>query len=89
VFETYAQAAIRKVAQNQTLLDKIRSGGQPWLAVQAAPAKAVPDVIGDRVQEAYRLVTRCLDEVFGKGKWKTERRPKRSGEGTTAWIVLQ
>jgi hypothetical protein len=89
VFETYAQAAIRKVAQNKYLLDKIKSGGKPWMAVQDALAKALPDVIEDRTQEAYRLVTRCLDEVFGKGKWKTERRQKRSGDGTTAWIVLQ
>jgi hypothetical protein len=89
VFETYVQAAIRKVAQDQPLLDKIRSGGQPWMAVQDALVKALPDVIEDRVQEAYRLVTRCLDEVFGTGKWKTERRQRKSGDGTTAWIVLK
>jgi hypothetical protein len=88
VFETYAQGAIRQVAQNQALLDKIRNEGQPWMAVQDALMKALPDVIEDRRQEAYRLVTRFLNEVFGKGKWKTERRQKKHSDGTTAWILV-
>jgi hypothetical protein len=90
VFETYAQAAIRKVAQNQVLLRKIREGGETWVNVRNALALALPDVIENRNDEAQRLVPRCLDEVFGKGKWVKERRPSKSRPGeTTAWIVLQ
>lgn len=89
VFETYAQAAIHKVKQNEALLRKIREGGETWVNVRNALASALPEVIEDREEDAHRLVPRFLDEVFGKGKWKKERRPSKSKPGdTTAWIVL-
>ena len=90
VFETYAQAAIRKVKQDQALLKKIREGGETWVNVRNALALALPDVIENREDEAHKLVPRFLDETFGKGKWDKERRPSKSKSGeTTAWIVLK
>jgi hypothetical protein len=89
VFETYAQAAIHTVAQNQGLLRKIREGGETWVNVRNTLAVALPDVIDNRNDEAQRIVTRCLNEIFGENKWKIDRRPKKSGSGTTAWIVLR
>jgi hypothetical protein len=90
VFETYAQAAICKVKQNQALLKNIREGGETWVNVRKALASALPDVIENREDEAHKLVPRFLDETFGKGKWAKERRPSKSKPGeTTAWIVLK
>jgi hypothetical protein len=38
-------------------------------------------------QLAYQNVPRVLDEMFGQGKWSTEKRPKKSGGGSTTWII--
>jgi len=90
VFEVHAQAAIRKVKQDQALLKKIREGGETWVNVRNALASALPGVIENREDEAHKLVPRFLDETFGKGKWDKERRPSKSKPGeTTTWIVLE
>jgi hypothetical protein len=89
VLSTYSEAAIAKVAQDNALLERIRSNGIPWMGVLDPLEQALPDVLDDRNKIAYELVPEFMDKVFGRGKWQTERRPSKSGSGTTAWIVLK
>jgi hypothetical protein len=91
VYAMYTSAAIRKVAADKALLEKLKTEkGVPWMGVQTPLKEALPDILDDRERNdiAFKLVTRFLDEVFGKGKWRTDRRTKVSGVGTTAWIVV-
>jgi len=43
----------------------------------------------ERKQIAYTIVPRTMDEIFGEGNWDTEKRPKKSGTGTTTWIIIK
>ena len=89
VLSTYSKAAIAKVAQDKTLTDRIRSNGIPWKGVIDPLEQALPDVLNDRNKIAYDLVRQFMDEVFGAGKWQTERRASKSSSGSTTWIVLK
>jgi hypothetical protein len=89
VLSTYSKAAIAKVAQEKALTDRIRSNGIPWKGVLDPLEQALPDVLNDRHKIAYDLVRQFMDEVFGAGKWHTERRPSKSSSGMTTWIVLK
>jgi len=89
VFGTYSKAAIAKVSQDQTLLDRIRANGVPWRGVLEAIKEALPNVLDDRSTIAHNLVGQFMDDVFGAGKWETERRPSKSGAGMTTWIVVK
>ncbi len=89
VLETYIAAAIGELRKDNEILGKIRSSGWPWKGVQVRLAKALPDVVHDREQLAYQIVPRAMNEILGKERWKTERRPRRSGSGTTAWIITK
>ena len=51
--------------------------------------KHFPSDIADRNDQAYNLVPRALDEIFGKGAWRTEKRAKKTGPGETTWVVLK
>ena len=91
VMETYAKAAIAKVAADNDFMGKLRAtNGHPWMGVVKALEEALPDVIEDRNQAAYDLVVRFLNEVIGPQNmaWSSERRPKKSGNGTTVWVVV-
>jgi hypothetical protein len=53
--------------------------------------KALPKILDDRNKIAYDLVPQFLTETFGeRGKgWDSEKWPKKSGTGTTTWLVLK
>jgi hypothetical protein len=89
VLGTYCKAAIAKIAQDNTLIDRIRTNGIPWRGVVDTLEDALPDVLNDRNKIAYDLVREFMNDVFGADKWQTERRPSKSGSGTTTWIVLK
>jgi DNA helicase HerA-like ATPase len=89
--ETYVAAAIARLEQNKSVLDRIRKNGIPWMGVQSPLMDALPAEVMDQAERkniAYANVPRAMSQIFGEGRWKTERRQKVSGEGTTAWIVL-
>lgn len=48
-----------------------------------------PTTVRKRSDFANDLVRQFMDEVFGKDKWKSERRPSKSGAGTTTWVDLK
>jgi uncharacterized protein len=91
VLATYVAAAIGKVKANSALIERIRRGGAPWMEVQTKLVEALPDVIdkSERDQIAFANVPRALNEMLGEGAWTKERREKKSGPGTTAWIILK
>jgi hypothetical protein len=91
VLEEYAAIALNGFRNNKPTLDRIRRTGLPWRGVQQSLFEALPDVLDtqERNNLAYRLVPRAMNEIFGKDKWETERRPSKSGSGTTTWIILK
>jgi hypothetical protein len=91
VLATFQRAAITRVAGDKLFLEDIQAHGMPWAGIVKAVAKALPDVLDDRSNIAYGLVRQFLTETFGEeGKgWATEKRPKKSGSGTTTWVVLK
>jgi hypothetical protein len=91
VFATYTKAAIKNVASDKQFIDRVRNHGIPWMGVVDALEKALPDVLDDRNNIAYTLVPQFLEETFGeRGKgWDTEKRQKKTGSGTTTWIIVK
>jgi hypothetical protein len=92
IMETYIISAIEAFKLDELLIAQIKSNGQPWFAIQKRISQLLPDTIEeeDRTYKiAYNVVPRALNEVFGKGNWDTEYRPKSKGEGSTRWVVLK
>jgi hypothetical protein len=91
VFATHQKAAITRVAGDKAFIARIRASGIPWMGIVDALEKALPNVLEDRNKIAYDLVPQFLTETFGeRGKgWDSEKRPKKSGSGTTTWVMLK
>ncbi len=87
ILETYAKAAIAKLRADTKKLDTIKNSGIPWYGFQIAIADHLPDVLDKKMDEAHKLVVRALNEIF-PDSWKAEKRPKKTGSGTTLWIVV-
>ena len=87
---SYEDAAIMALRSDEQLLMKLRRYGVPWRGVQECLKVGLPENLADRDSIAYGLVPRAMDAVFGKQEaaWKTERRPSKSGNGYTTWIVI-
>jgi hypothetical protein len=90
VLGAYEDAAIKAFKSDGQFVDKLRSDGKPWRGVQERLKEELPDLLSDRDKIAYGLVPKAMDAVFGRQgvKWKTERRPAKSGGGLTTWIVI-
>jgi DNA helicase HerA-like ATPase len=91
VLKTYIASAVVGLLQNEKeQLNEIRLRGVPWIVVQRAIEKYLPDVISNRGDFAYQNMRAVLDQIFGEGKWDTEPRPRRGEPGrSTTWIVLK
>jgi hypothetical protein len=88
--ETFKLAAIRRLAQSSEFQEQVRSeNGIAWGAVQKMLASYLPETISDRFQWVFdqSLVMRALNEILGRGGWKTDSRPSRQG-GTRQWITV-
>ena len=57
--------------------------------VQERLKEEIPDTLSNQEEIAYSLVPKAMDIVFGEQEsaWKTEKRPSKSGNGYTTWIV--
>jgi len=89
VFETYVSSAIQGLKADAQTIGRLKAQGMPWKGVQVRIAELLPDVINDRDNVAYSIVPQAMNNIFGEGGWDTERRPSRSGNGTTTWIVVR
>ena len=87
---TYEDATIKQFKADAEFLDRMRKFGVPWRGVQEQLKNALPDVLSDRDQIAYRLVPKAMTAVFGEQDtgWKTEKKPAKSGSGFTTWVVV-
>jgi hypothetical protein len=87
--ETYAKAANAKLGSDTIFIDRIRKNGIPWRRIVAELEKALPDVVADPNERAYKLVPRFLSETFGDQGWETKRQPKKDGSGMTRWVYVK
>jgi uncharacterized protein len=76
--ETFARAAIRKLAQDEQFLAGLRAGrAVKWGFVQHKLAGYLPGTLGQDHQERFDwvyqhgLVKRALDEIFGENGWRS------------------
>jgi len=83
-------AAIKAFGSDRQFLDKLRNYGMPWRGVQERLKEELPERLIDRDNITYRLVPKAMDGVFGQQNtaWKTEKRPSKSGNGFTTWIMI-
>lgn len=86
----YELEAIKDFASDQRLLERLQRYGIPWRGIQERLKEALPDDLPDRDSVAYKLVPKALDTVLGEQDtvWMTEKKPSKSGKGSTTWIVL-
>jgi len=89
-FEAYSSTAILSLKNDFEFVSSIRRRGHPWYGVKLHLKRDLPDILeeSERDRIAQSLVRRALNETFGEGKWKAEKRPKVSGNGMTWWIFI-
>lgn len=90
-YEAYISLAINSLQNDILLINNLRQYGKPWYGIQVELMNALPEVIdvNERRKISFNNVPRAMDEIFGKGNWNTEKRPKKSGTGTTTWIIME
>lgn len=91
LLQKYTTEAIAALRRESRTLESLRTQGVPWMAVVSILERALPDVIdkAERNRMAFGMVSGALDEILGKGTWKTEKRPKKSGSGMTTYILVK
>lgn len=90
VLDLYMRTAISRVSSRMDILERVRGGNAHWMLVQVALRDALPAQLENKNDIAYDLVTKFMDEVFGKHKWGTERRQSKSDANrTTPYFVLK
>jgi hypothetical protein len=85
--EAYRRHAIEQLRQDAGFVGDVRRQGKPYYDVVKALEERLPTTLSDRNSVAFKLVPRALDEIFGKGGWRTEERAKAQGTGTRKWVV--
>ena len=87
---SYEDAAIRALGDDEQFMGRLRSYGIPWRGVKEQLKEGLPELLSDRDDLAHRLVPKAMKELYGPQDtaWKTERRPAKSGNGFTTWIVI-
>jgi|GEM_PF-218884 len=66
--------------------DAMKPDGVPWGRIRGAIEMVLPSDLPDRGSRAHSLVPRALDEVFGRGQWTSEKRPRKRGTGETSYV---
>ena len=91
VLETYISVALDGFRNDTAVQDKIHKNGIPWRGVQEVLSNHLPQILDEQEKQkiAFSIVPRTMDEVFGKDRWDREKRPSKSGPGTTTWLVLK
>jgi hypothetical protein len=88
VMAAVSDIAVRKVADDTRLRERIETSGIPWRGVMAELESAFPGEVEDPTNLAYRLVPDVMNAMLGEGAWHTEGRPSKSQPGkSTRWIV--
>ncbi len=89
-FSIEENSAIDALSNDKHFIDKLQKYGTPWRGIQEALKGTLPEHLSDRSNIAYKLVPKAMNAIFGKQNtaWKTEKRPSKSGNGETTWIVI-
>jgi hypothetical protein len=89
-FSVEEKTAIEAVSNDKHFINKLQKYGVPWRGIQEALNRALPEHLSARSNIAYKLVPKAMNTIFGKQNtaWKTEKRPSKSGNGETTWVVL-
>lgn len=88
VLAAVSDIAVRQVAGDGRLRERIETSGIPWRGVMSELESAFPGEVEDPINLAYRLVPDVLNAMFGEGSWHTEGRPSKSQPGkSTRWVV--
>lgn len=87
---SYQSIAITAIQSDQKFLNKLRHYGIPWRGVQERIKEELPVNLTNRDKIAYGLVPKIMEEIFGQQNigWMTEKRPSKSGNNLTTWIVI-
>jgi DNA helicase HerA-like ATPase len=87
----YTADAVANLRNDAKTVNLLKTQGVPWMAVLAVLERAFPPVIdrNERHQIAYSLVPQALDDIVGKDKWITEKRPKKQGPGLVTYVMLK
>ena len=87
---SYETRVIESFQSDRDFVEKLLRFGMPWRGVQEKLKEKLPSFLSDQDGIAYGLVPKTLDTVFGAQgtAWKTEKRPSKSGNGHTTWIVI-
>ncbi len=89
ILEAFSRRAIQGLKTDPEFQTKwAAKGAAPWMAFQSALQRSLPQTMSDRKQRAFELVPRALNELYGEGNWKKEKRPRAGGPGDTTWIVF-
>ena len=61
----------------------------PQEVIQERLKESLPADLVDSDNVAYKLVPKALNDVLGQQgvAWMTEKRPSKSGRGSTTWVV--
>lgn len=88
-FSADEERAIEAFNSDKQFINKLQNYGVPWRGVQEKLNEALPEHVSDRNNIAYKLVPKAMNTVFGKQNtaWKTEKRPSKTGNGQTTWVV--
>ncbi len=87
----YVQKAATMLQADPTLMSKLKASGETWAGIKQAIYNTLPDAIESEERDAlaYKLVRPVLERMLGEQNrdWRSEKRPKKSGEGLTTWVV--
>jgi hypothetical protein len=87
--ENCARAAIEHFKKDNVLRTKLAKG-HPWKGVLESLKQGLPEDLDNRDTFAHNLVVRSMDEVYGKGRWTTDKRDSKSSPGShVTYIVLK
>jgi hypothetical protein len=81
-FSADEEAAIEAFISDKQFIKKLQKHGVPWRGVQESLKEALPEFVSDRNNIAYTLVPKAMNTA-----WKTEKRPSKSGNVQTTWVV--
>lgn len=89
-FSTEEKAAIEAFSTNKHFINNLKKYGVPWRSIQEILKGTLPEHVNDCNNIAYKLVPKAMNTVFGKQNtaWKTEKRPSKSGNAQTTWVVI-
>jgi len=88
-FSAEEKSAVEAFSNDKHFINKLKKYGVPWRGIQEALKEALPEHLSDRSNIAYKPVPKAMNTIFGKQNtaWKTEKRPSKSGNGQTTWVV--